>query len=100
MGYGAAGNLSGLASAFGSDRASAILGTGANRGNVRSAGLSAITDANTQVGQAQSGGILGAAKARAAGANNILGLVTGGISKLLTGGFGGGGGVPSSVGVY
>jgi len=90
QGYNAAGGISGLLS----DRASAILGQGANRANVRSGGLSAITGANTQVGQAQAGGLIGSANARAQGANNIAGLLTGGISTMLgrlpLGGGGGG----------
>jgi hypothetical protein len=80
QGYDAAGGITGLLS----DRASAILGQGANRANVRSGGLSAITGANTQVGQAQAGGLIGSANARAAGANNIAGLLTGGITSWLS----------------
>lgn len=83
-GQNAAGGLSNLTAGLGSDRASAILGTGANKANVRTGGLSAITGSNTEVGQAQAGGILGAADAKAQGANNILNLLTTG-AKLIAG---------------
>ncbi len=88
-GQNAAGGLSNLTAGLGSDRASAILGTGANKANVRTGGLSAITGSNTEVGQAQAGGVLGAANARAAGANNLLSLLTTGARMALGGGFGG-----------
>jgi hypothetical protein len=86
QGYNAAGGLSALYS----DRASAVLGNGANRANVRTGGLSAITGANTALGQAQAGGVLGAAAARAAGAQNIANI-GGEIFKVLAGGGGGAG---------
>ena len=80
-----------------------IYGNAGNKANTRVGGLSAITGSNTQIGQAQAGGVLGAAAARAAGANNFVNLLTTGAKMAMGipsfGGGGGGGGYVGSNGV-
>lgn len=89
------GGLSGLAnygmnagntlSNIAGSRANAILGTAGNAANVRQGALSAITNANSQGGAAQAGGIINQANAWNAGLNNLTQLAMFGSSKYAAG---------------
>lgn len=68
---------------IGGQRATSILGTGADRANVRLGGLNAVSNAVTEQGQAQAGGVIGAANAKAQGMNNLLSLIGGGVKLGL-----------------
>jgi hypothetical protein len=81
-GQAAAGTLSNLAvgrgtaaGGFAGATADALLGAAGNRANIRNAGLSAITGANTATGAANAGGVVGAANAWNGGLTNLTTLL-------------------------
>lgn len=83
-GQDAAGNISSTLSSFAKDKASALLGGGQNKANVRMGALSEITGANRGAATASATGLKQAADAKAAGAGNLLNTIISG-GKMLSG---------------